>query len=201
MYEWTNDSIEQSYEIFNELSLDWGFKLNEPATEEDLREYELTTGITLPPSYRLFLLKHNGAHLFLSKSGSLSTTYSWWADSGILVFGTAALTEYRNFVYKLSDNSDRRLPLPIAYLGRIGTGDFCGLDMNNSTDFESPVLDCNPDYPSDEWLNSVIANSFEDWLKEMFSRVIGHKSFPEYWFKDTLYDCSLCSRPQEGNQD
>lgn len=189
-----SDSVDRADKVFAELSLDWSFSFGKPATEQEIEEYESATGIILPPTYRSFLQKYNGAHLFCSRSGSLSDT-SWWADSGILVFGITALIEYRKsvyeFVYELSDTPNCRSPLPIAYLGRIGTGDFCSLDLENSIGSDSPVLDCDHDCPPDEWTGSIIANSFEEWLKKMFERVVEHRSPPEYWFEDTLYDDSL----------
>lgn len=191
MYEWMSDSIERSRKVFNELSLDWDFSFNDPATIEEIEEYESEAGIILPTSYRLFLLKHNGAHLFASSSASGTGTSPWWVNSGIFIFGIYALSEYRKFIYELSEDPNRKSPLPIAYLGYIGTGDFCGLDMDNLIESENPVLDCNPDYSPDEWKNLVIANSFEEWLKKMFNRITVHRSLPEYWFEASMYDGSL----------
>ncbi|MBW4650159.1 MAG: SMI1/KNR4 family protein [Kastovskya adunca ATA6-11-RM4] len=170
--------------------------MGEAATQEEVDQCEQELSVSLPPSYRKFLLKYNGAHLFCSHTGNRSTPNSWWADSGIIIFGTKSLLEYRQLVYKLLLLDTEEYPtypssLPIAYLGRIGTGDFCALDMDELIAGENPVLDCDHEYPPSEWKNAMIAVSLEDWLQKMFARVVEHKSPPEYWFEDTLEDNSL----------
>jgi hypothetical protein len=195
MYEWLEDSVKESRYVFDSFSLDWIFQFNEPASESEIEEYELQTGLSLPHSYKLFLLKHNGAHLFCSEAANpiFSGSSSLWANSGILIFEMSATREYKKQIHRIYDVSEQLLPLPIAYLGRIGTGDFCSLDFGSFNGIENPVLDCNHEYSPEEWKDSVIANSFEEWLRKIFERIIRHKSLPEYWFEDTLYDNSLDS--------
>ena len=191
MYEWMPESMEQSKSV-QAFSLDWGFDMGEAATQEKINECEQKLELSLPPSYRKFLLKYNGAHLFCSGRGTRSDSCFWWADSGVVVLGTKPLLEYRHFVYDLLDTQEHTFSLlPIAYLGRVNTGDFCALNMAKSIEGENPVIDCDHDYSPSEWEGAVIANSFEEWLKKMFACVIESKSTPEYWFEDTLSDNSL----------
>ncbi|WP_277128211.1 SMI1/KNR4 family protein [Chlorogloeopsis fritschii] len=65
MFEWLPERIEQAQQVFQEFSLDWTFILNPPATETEIRACEEALGVTLPPSYREFLLRHNGANFFV----------------------------------------------------------------------------------------------------------------------------------------
>jgi len=193
MYEWLDGLVKESTDIFRELSLDWDFQFNDPASEGEVEEYELKTGIKLPISYKRFLLRCNGAHLFHSKAAStiFSGSSSTWANSGILIFRLSSTIEYRNEIHEIYETPEDVLPLPIAYLGRIGTGDFCSLGIKEINDFEKPVLDCDHDYSPEEWSNSVIAASFEEWIKEMFDQIINYRNVPEYWYSDTLVQDSL----------
>lgn len=200
MYEWVASSVELSKNVFQEFSLDWDFNLSEPASIKEVNDCEQMLGLSFPSSYRDFLLKYNGAHFFCSHTGNLSNTYSWWADSGIVIFGTKVLVEYwleyeRNCRENFADTEEYPqaypLPLPIAYLGRVGTGDFCALNRDELIESEYPVIDCDHELPPCDWKKTIISNSFEEWLRKMFKRVIEHKSLPEYWFEDTLHDRSL----------
>ena len=197
MYEWIPKSIEQSRNIFQELSLDWGFSMGEAATREEVHECEQELCLLLPHSYREFLLKYNGAHLFYSNAGTRSDSDSWWANSGVVVFGTKSLLEYRPLIYDAflynDDSNVEEYPsvLSIAYLGRIGTGDFCALNRDELIGAENLVIDCDHELSPSEWKDAPIAISFEEWLRKMFSRVIENRSQPEYWLEDTLDDNSL----------
>ena len=143
MYEWMPESMEQSRSVFQAFSLDWGFDMGEAATQAEINECEQELGLSLPPSHRKFLLRYNGAHLFCSGRGTRSDSCSWWADSGVVVLGTKPLLEYRHFVYDLLDTQEYSspLPVPIAYLGRVNTGDFCALNMAKSIEGENPIFE------------------------------------------------------------
>lgn len=192
MYEWIDRSLALSKSVFQECACDWDFNLSEPATIEEIHECERELGLSLPPSHVEFLLKYNGAHLFRANAGKRSDSYSWWANSGVLVFGTKSILDYSKFLSRHFEEPEYKLsPVPIAYLGRICTGDFCALDMDELIEGENPVMACDPCAPSYEWRDALIAASFEEWLRKMFNRIINHKSPPEYWFADTLQDDSL----------
>ena len=194
MYEWILGSIEQSKIVFQKNSLDWGFKLSEPATNEKIRQCEQALGLPLPYSYCEFLLRYNGAHLFCTSTAAYSETERWWSNSGIVVLGLEALLFYRQhlqWIYELSDSLEVPFPIPIAYLGRICTGDFCALNINELTKFENPVMYCEQDRDPIDWKNDTIAHSFECWLQKMLNQIIERKRLPEYWLQDTLYDGSL----------
>lgn len=193
MYEWFDSLVKESTDIFRGFSLDWDFQFNDPASEGEIEEYELKTGIKLPLSYKLFLLRHNGAHLFCSEAANaiFSGSSSTWASSGVLIFSLSSTIEYRNEIHGIYETPEDALPLPIAYLGRMGTGDFCSLGVKEINGLEKPVLDCDHDYSPKEWSNSVISASFEEWIKKMFDQIIKYRNVPEYWYSDTLEKDSL----------
>ena len=197
MYEWMSDAMQQANEVLQDFSFDWGFRFNAPATDAELNRAEAELALSLPESYRYFLSRHNGAHLFCSSTGNTSRTRTWWADSGIVVFGTNALQEYRPTIYDsflYDDNSridDYPSVLPIAYLGRIGTGDFCALNRDKKVENENPVVGCDHELPASDWKTAVIATSVEDWLQRMFQHVIQEKRFPEYWIGQDYSDATF----------
>lgn len=187
MYEWMPDAIVEACQIYEQLSLNLTFSLNEGARQEEIIECENELEILLPPSYKEFILRHNGAHLFCSYTGQTSISTKWWADSGIVLFGTQALKEFRPRIYGsflYDDDSgieEYKSVLPIAYLGSIGTGDFCALNLDDSAQGEYPVIDCDHELPASDWKKSVIADSMNSWLRKMFDCIIHDSSSPEYW--------------------
>jgi SMI1-KNR4 cell-wall len=200
MYEWLPEAIEQSEPVFQEFSVNLEFKLYQPTTKEKIKQCEQLLGLSLPRSYREFLLKHNGAHLFCSDTAAYAETEIWWSNSGIVVFGIEALLSHRQhlqWIYELSDSLETPFPVPIAYLGRICTGDFCALEMGELTNFENPVMYCQQDCDPSDWKESIVASSFEDWLQKMFTNVIKWGRSPEYWLKDNLYNNSIAQLSEE----
>jgi hypothetical protein len=196
VYEWLPEAIAQSELIFQKFSLKPKFRLYPPATPDKIGQCEQFLGLSLPYSYREFLLKHNGAHLFCSDTAAYAAPEIWWSNSGVVVFGIEALLAYRQhlqWIYALSDSLESPFPVPIAYPGRILTGDFCALKcalkMDELANDEYPVMSCEQDCDPLDWKEHIIASSFEGWLKKMFSHVIEQESFPEYWLKDDLRLC------------
>lgn len=200
MYEWLSKAIEQSEFICREFSVNLGFKLHQPTTKEKIQQCEQLLGLSLPRSYREFLLKYNGAHFFCSDAAAYAETEIWWSNSGVVVFGIEALLSHRQhlqWLYELSDSLETPFPVPIAYLGRICTGDFCALKMDELTNFENPVMYCQQDCDPSDWKEGIVASSFEDWLQKMFNNVIKRRRFPEYWLKDNLHDNSIAQLSEE----
>lgn len=197
MYEWLPNAIEEAKEIFEERSLDWEFKLASKTNEEDIVLCERELALTLPPSYKQFVLRYNGAHLFCSRGGNVSESDTWWSDSGVVLFGIKTLLEYKPLIYEsfvYDDEScaeDYNSILPIAYMGRLMTGDFCSIDLNNFNGYTYSVIDCNHELPPSEWRKSIIASSMNEWLENMFKRVVQEKKFPEYWIEEDSENSSL----------
>jgi len=93
MFEWLPERIEQAHRVFQELSLDWIFILNPPATADEIQACEVALGVTLPPSYREFLLQYNGAYLFCTDLGETSDG-SVWDNLGLIIQGTDNLVQF-----------------------------------------------------------------------------------------------------------
>jgi SMI1 / KNR4 family (SUKH-1) len=191
MYEWILDTVERSIEVFHGFSLECGMHLGEPATTEEIHQCEQAIGLELPHSYKEFLLIHNGAHLFSDRDPQYAKAEEapWWSDSGTVILGLESLLSYRKtlmWTYELCDFPVRPFPIPIAYLGRSCTGEFCALDMTSLNNLENPVMYCEHDRDPSEWKDFTIASSFEDWLHKTFEAVIDRKNFPEYWSEENL---------------
>jgi tetratricopeptide (TPR) repeat protein len=182
MFEWLPERIEQAQQVFQEFSLDWAFILNPPATETEIRACEEALGVTLPCSYREFLLRYNGANLFCTDSGE-TCDRSIWDDSGLIIYGTDNLVEFNQETKEIYTDEEWDSLIAFCYLERIGTGDFCGLDPRQTTNSEYAVLDCFHELAPADWRQARIASSFADWLARIFDQVVLHKKYPEYWFE------------------
>jgi tetratricopeptide (TPR) repeat protein len=176
MFEWLPERIEQAYQIFQEFSLDWTFILNPPPTADEIQACEVALGVPLPPSYREFLLRYNGAYLFCTDLGETSDG-SVWDNLGLIIQGTDNLVKFNQ--HKKEEiylNEEWNSLIAFCDLGRIGTGDFCGLDPQQTINSDYRVLDCFHEL-------APAASSFAEWLVRIFDQVVVHKKYPEYWFE------------------
>ena len=64
------------FEVLAPEPLESGRLLREPAPEQDIQRAEQRLGVTLPPSYRAFLLCSNGAW-----ASSLGPEIQYWGDT------------------------------------------------------------------------------------------------------------------------
>jgi hypothetical protein len=191
MYDWMPDAVERSVKIFHEFSIECGMYLGAAATKEEIYQCEQALELELPHSYKEFLLTYNGAHLFSDGEPQYAEAEEapWWSNSGIVILGLQSLLSYRKtliWTYELCDYPVQPFPIPVAYLGRSCTGEFCALDMTSSTNLENPVMYCEHDRDPNEWKSFTISKSFGDWLNKTFEAVIEHKNFPEYWSEESL---------------
>jgi len=183
MFDWLTERIEQAQTVFQEFSLDWTFILNPPATAAEIRASEVALGVPLPPSYREFLLRCNGARLFCTDQ-SETPERSWMEQFGLIIQGSDNLIKF-NQQEKGEMFSDEEWDSLIAfcYLGRIGTGDFCALDPQQTTNSEYEILDCFHELVPIDWRQARIASSFAEWLAKIFDQVVEQKKLPEYWYE------------------
>jgi SMI1 / KNR4 family (SUKH-1) len=191
MYRWLPEKVAQAQQILKAGKIELGFKFNLPAGQNEIQRCEEALGFILPNSYKEFLKFSNGANIFCSDQPRFEitqTTPSWFADSGILIQSTSALVpfnQYQDKVY-VEDGGEKEY-IAFCYLGYIGTGDFCSFDITTYANSEYKVLDSQHDYLFEEWhAEHVIANSFEDWLIQMFDEVIQNNGRPEYWIPSPL---------------
>lgn len=177
MFEWLPEQIERAKIISDEFEQGWEFLLNPPATEADIRSCEAVLGIPLPPSYKEFLLRWNGAYLFRIDE-SQSSNDLWDGSSLIHIQGTQYLLEFNQQVR--GDLSDEEWNLLILFAYRY-SGDYYGLDPYQTKNSEYAVLNCEHDSHSLKWWQSKIASSFTEWLERLFDQVANRRQLPEYW--------------------
>lgn len=180
MFEWLSERIEQAHKVFQEFSLDWTFILNSPATEAEIQACEVDLGVALPPSYREFLLRWNGAYLFCVEEDILPPG---WENSGLVIHGTATLLGFNQPEWEGFTAEEWNSLVAFCYLGRVRSGDFCALDPQQTTNSEYTVLDCFHELTPAEWRQARIAFSFAGWLERLFNQVVDEKKLPEYWFE------------------
>jgi hypothetical protein len=195
MYAWLPERVKQAQQVLKAQNVELMFKFNAPAHQDEIGQCEAELGFVLPHSYKEFLKFSNGANIFCSAKprfeiASPELTSSWWADSGILIQSTSTIVPFnqeQDVVY-VEDDGEKKY-IAFCYLGSIGTGDFCSFEITSYVDSECKVLDCDHDYSFEEWqADHVIADSFEDWLIQIFDEVIQHNGYPEYWFPPPLQE-------------
>jgi hypothetical protein len=188
MYRWFPEKLEQAQQLLEAQNVALGFKFNPPASQGDIQRCEEELGFILPNSYKEFLRFSNGANIFCSDEPSFEINSPWWTDSGVLIQGTSALVpfnQYQDKVY-VEDDGEKKY-IAFCYLGYVNTGDFCSFDITTFANSEYKVLDSQHDYLFEDWhAEHVIANSFEDWLIQMFDEVIQNNGRPEYWMSSPL---------------
>lgn len=179
MFKWLPDQIRQIEAISKKHSLDWKFQLNPPAAPDDILLCERELGLSLPPSYHEFLLKWNGAHLFYSNETILPDGDIWrHGGAKITILDTDDVPDY-NQENRLDFDEEEWNSL-ILFCEYGGCGDSCGLDPQQKTDLEYAVLDCFHELYPRSWRQTIIASSFEDWMKQIFNYVYQEKH-PYFW--------------------
>lgn len=191
MFTWFSDKVKQAQQILDSQATGLDFEFNAPATQGEIQRCEELLGFRLPNSYRSFLLFSNGANLFHHRERRFEITIPWMADSGVLIQGTNTIISFNHEQDRIYVEDEKKY-IAFAYLGYVGTGDFCSFDVTNcgTTSSEKPeykVLDCYHDDSFEEWQKeNVIADSFEQWLSKMFDEVIQNNHRPEYWIPSLL---------------
>lgn len=178
MFEWLPDNIAAVQAMPAAQEQEWTFLLNRPASEDDLRRCEAALGVSLPPSYRAFLLRWDGASLFrrdsLLPDGRVLVT----AEVGIQ--GSHDLPGFHRMVsnYWRAEDWGRLL----LFCNIPGPGAcYCALNAERSTpEGEYAVVDCDSDYGPRCWRRAVVAASLEDWLRRAFDAAL-QGGDPYYW--------------------
>lgn len=195
MYTWLPERVVQAQQVLKAQNVELEFKFNAPANQDEIQCCEEELGFVLPNSYKEFLKFSNGANIFCSAKPrfeiiSPEIISPWWADSGILIQGTSTIIPFnqeQDEVY-IEDDGEKKY-VAFCYLGYICTGDFCSFDIKTYIDLECKVLDCDHDYSFEDWqAERITANSFEDWLVQIFDEVIQNNGRPEYWIPSSLQE-------------
>lgn len=178
MFEWLPERIEQAKIISDEFEQGWKFLLNPPATEAEIRACEMGLGVPLLPSYREFLLRWNGAHLFYTNE-SLLPDGDIWRHGGPMfsIQGAHELIAF-NQENRL-DFTDKEWNSLILFCSYVGGGDSCGLDPQQTTNLEYTVIDCFHELEPAEWQQARIATFFAEWLERLFD-CVDERKHPAY---------------------
>jgi tetratricopeptide (TPR) repeat protein len=183
MFEWLLGQVKQAKQILSSFSLNWEITLNPPATAAGIEACEAALGVRLPESYRAFLLQHDGAYLFSQNMAHSPEGPQY----GIEIYGTQNLVEanceFKSWFIQDSDNKEKWGSL-ILFCCVIQSSDYCGFDLQQTVDSESPVLDFYHDGKPEDWRQWAIAPTFKDWLLRVFETVTERQSHPIYWFED-----------------
>lgn len=182
MFEWFPDGIASVQASAAGSEAGWKFTLNPPATEGDLHKCEADLRIAMPPSYRAFLLRWNGASLFRQEVQMRDGTFEMTAEFGIA--GTGRLTSLNNGLRAALSPYTPTVDWGglVVYCDLPGGGAFyCGLNPERSTaEGEYAVVDCHEDFGPRCWRRAVIAPSFEMWLQRAFDSALRNGD-PYYW--------------------
>ena len=158
-------------EISSYYHLDWQFSFYPPASEDEIVKVENYLEIVLPDDYRHFLLQSNGAHLFYE---------TWNSESirGLFIFGLDDIFT-TNLVERHNDTEQKlRSIIFFAQYGRIAS---CGFNACHPNSIVYPVLDLYSLTDPINWQKKKIADSFSDWLTQIYNNVTCLHRIPEYW--------------------
>ncbi|MDX2271900.1 MAG: SMI1/KNR4 family protein [Cyanobacteriota bacterium] len=163
MYNWMSKKIGQAKQIASKYDIEWSFVFEPPASLEQINDHELSLDIVFPPSYREFLMLHNGMTLFLSENYS----------TAIKIYGLSEIKRSENqSIFVFSDDTNREF--------------HSGFHISKEH-YESKIVKCYYDYPYEDWPFLVIANSFDQWLKRIFNAVTFWEIDPKYWLTAYQY--------------
>ena len=127
------------------------FEVSDGATVQLIRDAEAELGFALPPSFRSFLSRWNGAVLYRGK----------WRP-GCKIFGTDEIVN-RNLIWREQELLPEEQEENIFLFADWGDGDYFAFDTRYSDAIgEYPVLDGDHNISPGTW--QVICNSFEEWL-------------------------------------
>jgi hypothetical protein len=159
----------------------WGFVLAPPAIEADLRGCEAALGRPLPPSYRAFLARWNGASLFRQEVRLPDGQVALGAEIGIQ--GAGDLPAFHQQVrdeLRFHDAGDWGDLIVFCAIPGTG-GDWCGLNPEHATATgEYAVVDCFHEMRPRCWRRAVAAPSFGAWLEQVFTAAL-QTGDPYFW--------------------
>ena len=127
--------------------------VNPPATLASVEACERELGLPLPPSYRQFLLRWDGARLYHDDQGAYA----------VRLLGCNDLVRENQTMASWPPHK-RASILPFAWVPATG-GDRLGFNASVPAS-EYPVVDCHQALSPVHWLQRTIAESFSHWLRK-----------------------------------
>lgn len=126
-------------------------EVSDGATAQQIRDAEAGLGFALPPSFRSFLSRWNGAVLYKGKY-----------RPGCKIFGTDEIVN-RNLIWREQELLPGEREWNIFLFADWGDGDYFAFDTGQPDAIgEYPVLDGDHNFSPRNW--QVICSSFEEWL-------------------------------------
>ncbi len=165
----------------------WTAKLEGGAAPDAIAGLEHKLGVRLPESHRRFLSAHDGARFSID----VVRPVEWGYDVSILSTESVhmATMESRTLLADAFGSEDRyaqQAMALIAFASYGASGDRCMLNPNITDGTgEYAVVDAFNEAPG-EWLTSVIAGSFDEWLDKMFEAVISRQQLLHYWLPTAI---------------
>jgi cell wall assembly regulator SMI1 len=167
----------------------WTAALPSGAAADSIAHLERELGLRLPESHRRFLLAHDGARFSIDVVRPIEWSYD------MSIFSVEALREAtlesRQLLadaFGAEDPYAQQAMSLIAFAGYGASGDRCMLNPNITDGAgEYAVVDAFNEALG-EWLTSVIASSFSEWLDKIFEAVISRQQLLYYWLPTPIAD-------------
>lgn len=177
MYDWLDQAISRVIGIGYEYSVRYNFILNSPATPDEIKETELRIGYLLPQSYKEFLMKYDGARLFVREA--LDSDYVV-----ILSLNKTKMTPHDCDLWQEEtfNNPDEDKILLVGYIWTGEGHDWIGLDPYQTKEGDEwKVLYVYGEEKPSGLRRRPLASSFDQWIRRMFSTVLVREEDPLYW--------------------
>lgn len=188
-FEWIKDSISMVKEVSAELRLPIWIDTFPPVESAVIDEWEHQTGVSLSPSHRTFFQITNGLNIdyrYVAKKGPgkfvLGGNQMWIIPIEQIIDTTEHEKKWRDEAISDMDRPEDFWK-NLIICSYIGDGRYIVLDPDNRSDStEYRVCDAVNEFWPGCWRRDlVIADSFEEWVKNMFDAMVIRKETPEFW--------------------
>lgn len=187
--DWLAEKLAAAERSVRSAGARWTAELQSGAGPDSIADLERALGLILPESHRRFLLAHDGARFSID----VVRPIEWAYDLSILSVEAvrAATMESRErlaVVFGSEDPYARQAMSLIAIADYGRSGDRCMLNPSLTDGAgEYAVVDAMNEALG-EWVTSVIARSFGEWLDKIFEAVITRQQLLEYWLPTPIAD-------------
>jgi uridine kinase len=185
--DWLAEKLAAADRSARSAGASWTAKLGSGASPGSIADLERELGSRLPESHRRFLSAHDGARFSID----VVRPIEWSYDVSILSTESvlAATMESRELLADAFGSEDpyaQQAMSLIVFAAYGAGGDRCMLNPNIIDDTgEYAVVDAFNEALG-EWLTSVVAGSFGEWLDKMFEAVITRQQLLHYWLPTAI---------------
>ena len=185
-FDWLNSDIEAARRIFAGYDIPVNFVFNDPATSAEIEACEAILGVSFSPSYKDFLLLHNGACLFFDQADFRSYTdlnqFEQSEHYGLIIGCLDDIISETQERATGWSKYDEWINETVIFGFPLESNSLCAFEPNTDSNSEARVLDSDIEVIPYGWLEDVIAPSFEAWLRSVFRCVIEDGLGPYYWY-------------------